>query len=89
MVFCQKLKKEAEPMAFAPVPGQLGERIQAGISAEAWQLWMSHQTMLINEKHLSLAEPSARKYLTKQMEKFLFGEEYDAVEGYVPPKSAK
>ncbi len=85
MVFCQKLQQEGTPMAFAPVPGELGERILANISNEGWQLWLKHQTMLINEKHLSLADPEARKYLTGEMEKFLFGGEYDQVEGYVPP----
>ncbi|WP_444996778.1 oxidative damage protection protein [Aliikangiella sp. IMCC44359] len=86
MIFCQKLQKEAAPMSFAPVPGELGERILNNISAEAWKLWMNHQTMLINEKHLSLADPESRAYLTGEMEKFLFGGDYDQVEGYVPPE---
>lgn len=86
MIFCQKLQKEAAPMNFAPVPGELGERILNNISAEAWKLWMNHQTMLINEKHLSLADPESRAYLTGEMEKFLFGGDYDQVEGYVPPE---
>ena len=85
MIYCQKLKKEAAPMGFAPVPGELGQRILQHISAEAWQLWIKHQTMLINEKHLSLADPQSRVYLTGEMEKFLFGGDYDQIEGYVPP----
>jgi len=84
MVFCQKLQKEGAPMAFAPVPGALGQRILKNISNEAWQLWMKHQTMLINEKHLSLADAEARNYLKSEMEKFLFGGDYDEIEGYVP-----
>ena len=84
MVFCQKLQKESDPVAFAPVPGELGQRILDGISSEAWQLWMKHQTMLINEKHLSLADADARNYLKEEMEKFLFGGDYDEIEGYVP-----
>ena len=84
MVFCQKLQKEGDEIAFAPVPGELGQRILQGISDEAWKLWMKHQTMLINEKHLSLADASARSYLKEEMEKFLFGGDYDEVEGYVP-----
>ncbi len=84
MIFCQKLQKEAAPMSFAPVPGELGERILNNISAEAWKLWMNHQTMLINEKHLSLADTKTRQYLTGEMEKFLFGGDYEKVEGYVP-----
>jgi len=84
MVFCQKLKKQADPISFAPVPGELGQKIKDNISQEAWNLWMKHQTMLINEKHLSLADASARKYLTEQMEKFFFSDDYDGIEGYVP-----
>lgn len=86
MIFCQKLQKEAAPMSFAPVPGELGERILNNISAEGWKLWMNHQTMLINEKHLSLVDPKAREYLTSEMEKFLFGGDYEKIEGYVPPE---
>lgn len=86
MIFCQKLQKDAAPMSFAPVPGDLGQRILDNISAEAWQLWMKHQTMLINEKHLSLADPDSRKYLTGEMEKFFFGGELDKIEGYVAPE---
>ena len=84
MVFCQKLQKDGAPMAFAPVPGELGQKILNNISDEAWKLWMSHQTMLINEKHLSLADAEAREYLKGEMEKFLFGGDYDEIEGYVP-----
>jgi len=71
-------------MGFAPVPGELGQRILDNISNEAWQLWMKHQTMLINEKHLSLADAESRQYLKSEMEKFLFGGDYDQIEGYVP-----
>ncbi|PCI69215.1 MAG: oxidative damage protection protein [Gammaproteobacteria bacterium] len=84
MIFCQKLQKEAAPMGFAPIPGELGQRIIKNISNEAWLLWMKHQTMLINEKHLSLADAEARTYLKAEMEKFLFGGDYDEIEGYVP-----
>ena len=51
----------------------------------AWQAWLAHQTMLINEKHLSLMDPEARKYLMGEMDKFLAGEDFDQAEGYVPP----
>ncbi|MCP5204411.1 MAG: Fe(2+)-trafficking protein, partial [Pseudomonadales bacterium] len=42
--------------------------------------------MLINEKHLSLVDPQARKYLQQEMDKFLAGEDHDRAEGYVPPQ---
>lgn len=88
-IYCQKLQKDGAPLGYAPVPGDLGQKILANISAEAWQLWIAHQTMLINEKHLSLADKEARDYLKGEMEKFLFGGDYDEIEGYVPEKSDK
>ena len=47
-------------------------------------MWLEHQTMLINEKRLSLMDENTQKYLAEQMEKFLFGGDYDEAEGYVP-----
>ena len=81
---CVKLNKEAEGMDFAPYPGDLGQRIFDSISKEAWQMWMNHQTMLINERQLSMIDPEARSYLAGEMEKFLFGGDLDKIEGYVP-----
>ncbi|RMH47105.1 MAG: oxidative damage protection protein [Gammaproteobacteria bacterium] len=88
MVFCKKLQKELPGLPFVPYPGELGQRIYKEISMEAWQQWLKHQTMLINEKRLSLADPEARAYLAGEMEKFLFGGDYDMPEGYVPPDEA-
>lgn len=86
-VHCAKLGKDAEGLAFAPYPGALGQRIFESISAEAWEQWKAHQTMLINEKRLSMLDPEARKFLAGEMEKFLFGGDYEKVEGYVPPSA--
>ena len=82
---CVYLKKEAEGMDFAPYPGDLGKRIYNQISKEAWALWMKHQTMLVNENRLNLADQRSRQYLARQMELFLFGEGGDKPAGYVPP----
>ena len=84
-VFCVKLKREAEGLAFAPYPGELGKRIFAEISQEAWRAWLTHQTMLINENRLSPLDPKARKFLEAEMEKFLFGDGSSAPPGYSPP----
>ncbi len=85
-VFCQRLQCEAEALDKPPYPGELGERIYENISSEAWQKWLQHQTMLINEKRLSPIDPEHRKYLEEQAEAFLFGGEVDEAEGYVPPE---
>jgi len=70
LIFCSKLKKEAEALPKAPFPNALGERIYQEISKEAWQLWLKHQTILINENRLNLTKPEDRAFLKQAMEKF-------------------
>lgn len=72
-VECVILKTEAEGLDYAPYPGELGERIYNNVSKEAWQRWLGHQTMLINENRLTPIEPEARQFLATEMEKFFFG----------------
>lgn len=85
MVHCVKLNKEAPGLDFQMYPGPLGKRIFDSVSKEAWQSWLKHQTMLINEYRLSAIDPKAREFLAKEMEKFFFGEGSAAPEGFVPP----
>ncbi len=84
-IFCKKYQKELEGLDAQPFPGPKGQKIFDSISKQAWQDWQTHQTMLINEKHLSLVDPEARKYLQQEMDKFFAGEDYDKAEGYVAP----
>ena len=88
MVHCVKLGREAEGLDFAPYPGELGKRIYASVSKEAWAGWVRHQTMLVNENRLNLAEARARQYLARQMERYFFGDGADQPQGYVPPAEA-
>ena len=84
-VLCRRYKEELEGLDRAPLPGAKGQEIFESVSKKAWSEWLGHQTMLINEKHLSLLDPDSRKYLMGEMDKFLSGEEFDRAEGYVPP----
>ncbi|KTC65183.1 protein that protects iron-sulfur proteins against oxidative damage (plasmid) [Legionella adelaidensis] len=83
-IFCSKLKKEAPGLSSPPFVGPLGERIYNEISEPAWKMWLSHQTMLINENRLSLLDPKAREYLRQEMEKYFFGEGSEKPSGYIP-----
>jgi Fe-S cluster biosynthesis and repair protein YggX len=73
MVQCVKLKKEAEGLDRPTYPGDLGKRVFDNVSKQAWQDWLKHQTILINENRLSPMDPKARKFLEEQMENFFFG----------------
>ena len=83
-VHCVKLQREAEGLAFAPWPGELGRRIYERVSKAAWQDWLAHQTMLINENRLNPLDPGARSFLAAQMEAYFFGEGADKPPGYIP-----
>lgn len=84
LIYCAKLQKQSEGLKIPPYPGELGKKIFENISAEAWQLWLSHQTMLINEYRLSMLDAKARDFLKIEMEKFLFGEGSAKPAGYRP-----
>ncbi len=87
LVNCVKLGKEAEGLDVPPYPGDLGKRVFDNVSKEAWQMWLGHQTMLINEYRITPFEPKGRKFLEEEMDKFFFGEGSSRPEEYVPPES--
>jgi Fe-S cluster biosynthesis and repair protein YggX len=83
-VHCVKLQREAEGLSFAPWPGELGRRIYAQVSKAAWQDWLAHQTMLINENRLNPLDPGTRSFLAAQMEAYFFGGGAEKPPGYTP-----
>ena len=85
-VFCQKYQQEMEGLEQPPFPGPAGEHIYEHVSKQAWQEWLAHQTMLINEKQLNVMDPEAKKYLDDQRERFLNNQAFDRAEGYTPPE---
>lgn len=86
MIYCTKLKKEAEGLDFPSYPGELGKKIYEQISKEAWQQWLARQTMFINEYRLNMLDVKAREFLAAEMEKFLFSDADELPAGYTQPK---
>ena len=84
-VQCVKLGEQAEGLDFPPLPGDLGKRVFESVSKAAWQQWLAHQTMLINENRLRVTDREARRFLEGELEKYFFGVGSTAPEGYVPP----
>ena len=74
-VHCVKPNREAEGLERLPYPGELGKRIFESVSKEAWQQWLQHQTMLINEYRLNPLDPKSRTFIEEQMQKFFFEDE--------------
>jgi len=85
-VFCGYFQKELEGLDRPPYPGEIGQRIYNSVSKQAWQMWIEHQTMLINENKLSMANPESRQFLQEEMIKFFFGEGSQKPKEYVPPE---
>ena len=83
-IFCDYFKKELEGLDRPPYPGEIGQRIYNSVSKQAWQMWIEHQTMLINENKLSMVNPESRKYLQEEMNKFFFGEGSQKPKEYIP-----
>ena len=81
-VFCKKLQKELPAMTIPPMPGKKGRELLETVSLEGWEAWKSHQTTLINEKHLDLSKDKDRQWLLVQMEKYFNNEEVEQASGF-------
>lgn len=81
-VFCKKLQKDLPAITVPPMPGPKGKELMETISNDAWEAWKSHQTTLINEKHLDLSKADDRAWLLDQMEKFFNNEEVEHASGF-------
>ena len=81
-ILCKKLEKELPAIQIPPMPGPKGIEIMNTVSEEAWEMWKSHQTTLINERHLDMSDPNSRKWLLEQMEKFFNNEDYESASGF-------
>ena len=86
-VFCRKYQQEMEGLDKPPFPGAKGQELFASVSKQAWQEWIAHHTMLINEKKLNMMDMTARTYLSEQRDLFLSGDAFDKADGYVPPNA--
>ena len=71
-MYCTKLKSEQPALSYQPVPGEIGERIWREISQTAWDMWLVHQTKIINEYRLDLLDSKAQEFLLDELEDFLF-----------------
>ena len=83
-VNCILLGGERPGLPRQPYPGELGKRILEQVSQEAWQQWLGHQTMLINEYRLVPIEPKDRAFLEQEMEKFFFGGGSEVPQEFTP-----
>ncbi|HUY14701.1 MAG TPA: oxidative damage protection protein [Terriglobia bacterium] len=86
LVKCVKLQKELPGLDEPPWIGELGQRIYDNVSEQAWEMWLDHLRMLMNEYRLNPATKEAQEIIAQQMEKFFFGEGAALPPGYVQPR---
>lgn len=89
LIHCLTLGIEAEGLDAPPFPGAKGQKIFETVSKQAWQQWLTRQTMLINEYRLASFDAKARAYLAEERDKFLFEGHNDMPQGYRPPQDTK
>ncbi len=83
-VVCVKLGTELPGLEKPPLPGELGKRIFERVSAQAWEQWIEHQKMLMNEYRIDLSDKGSRQILKTQMEQFFFGDGSQLPPDFVP-----
>ena len=88
MVDCVKIGRSLPGLEKPPFPGDLGQRIFDHVSAEGYELWKPHMTILINHHGLNPMDPDARKILREQMDEFFFGTDAKLPEGWISPDEA-
>jgi Fe-S cluster biosynthesis and repair protein YggX len=73
-VNCIKLGREAAGLDKPPFKGELGQRVFDNVSKEAWQAWLEHSKMLINEYRLDLVSEQGQRIWMTELEKYFWGE---------------
>ena len=80
------LKTDLPGLDRVPYKNELGQKIYAGISKQAWQQWLAASVKYINTYRLDLASPEGQKFMIKQCGIYFGFEEGEmAVTAFVPP----
>lgn len=69
---CTRCGQRGAPLPYAPLNNDLGRRVQNEICQNCWGEWLKYQTMLINHYGLNVRDPEAKKFLSENLEKYLF-----------------
>jgi Fe-S cluster biosynthesis and repair protein YggX len=69
---CTRCGETRPGLPYAPLNNDLGRRVQNEICQVCWGEWLRHQTMLINHYGLNVRDADAKKFLSENLEKYLF-----------------
>jgi Fe-S cluster biosynthesis and repair protein YggX len=71
---CTRCGRANQPLGYAPIPTELGQKIGAEICGECWKEWLQKQNQLINHFGIDVSNPDSHEFLFDQMKIFFFDE---------------
>lgn len=84
LVHCVKLDQELEGLEKPPFKGELGQKVFDSVSKQAWQQWLEHSKILINEYRLDLVSEHGQRIWMTELEKYFYGEGSAVPAEFVP-----
>lgn len=87
MVHCVKLGQQAEGLKKPPFKGEFGQKVYESVSQAAWNQWLEHSKMLINEFRLDLTSTRGQQIWMTECERYFFGEGSHLPPDFVPQTS--
>jgi len=80
------LKKDLPGLDRVPYKNELGQKIYAEVSKEAWQQWLKDSVKYVNTYRVDLAASEGQKFMIKQCGIYFGFEEGDmAMTAFAPP----
>ncbi len=77
---CARCGQKNEPIGFAPIPTELGQKIGEECCQDCWKEWLEKQKQLINHFGLDVSNPDSHDFLFDQMKLFFFEEGVEVAE---------
>ena len=74
---CARCGAKTEPIGYAPVPTELGQKIAQEMCKDCWAEWQKKQMQLINHFGLDVSNPETHEFLFDNMKIFFYNEGVD------------
>ena len=71
---CARCGAKTEPIGYAPVPTELGQKIAQEMCKDCWAEWQKKQMQLINHFGLDVSNPDTHEFLFDNMKIFFYDE---------------
>ncbi|RLB62108.1 MAG: oxidative damage protection protein [Deltaproteobacteria bacterium] len=84
MVQCVKFGKPMEGLAKPPLKGEIGQKVFDQVSKEAWQMWIEHSKMVINEYRLDPMTEHGQQVWMAELDRYFWGEGAQLPPEFVP-----